>query len=236
MSHPLDFILDLHTAVPSSASPSSPSSSSSPFTTHPSIIDHAISEARQTNSNNNQYHAASSAPLTLIEDSLDCTADFLFLHTLSHLLTSCHYSSAHSSSAKSTVHQSPTDPQQQQPLHPAVLLCAWKQTPVHYSYIAKKWGISFPNLESSNYLYILDKLPTSATAFSTEQRKRFFSGSQQQQPSSQPSPTSSASATPAEISRWFGVEGYNITGDTERGREEGSEQHESKSDTEGCMH
>ena len=63
---------------------------------------------------------ASTSPLTLIEDTMSCAADFLLLQAITTFL----------SRNKSAAPDSP---------QPAVVLCTFKQSALHYTHIARKW-------------------------------------------------------------------------------------------------
>lgn len=63
---------------------------------------------------------SASCPLTLVEDTLTCAADFLLLQAVQTFLE-------RNKTADNTQRQ------------PAVVLCTFKQPAQHYSHIARKW-------------------------------------------------------------------------------------------------
>jgi hypothetical protein len=63
---------------------------------------------------------AAACPLTLVEETLTCAADFLLLQAISTFL-------------ERNKSAAPSHPQ------PAVVLCTFKQSGLHYSHIARKW-------------------------------------------------------------------------------------------------
>jgi len=71
------------------------------------------------------------APLTLVEDSLACAADFLLLHTLRSQLTASSAASAPSSAAVASASAARGGP--------VVVLCHFKHSAAHYTHIARKW-------------------------------------------------------------------------------------------------
>jgi len=99
------------------------------------------------------------APLTLVEDSLACPADFLLLHALRMALPS---TTANASSAL----QGRSDGTSDAPRGPAVVLCHFKNAASHYTHIARKWGVSLPAHTAAGSLYLCSDLaaPLAAAA------------------------------------------------------------------------
>lgn len=103
--------------------------------------------------------SATAAPITLIEDTLACSADFLLIHAISTFLRCGAQSDSSSASAASAAAAGTVSDRR-----PAVALCTFKQSSAHYTHIARKWGVALPSLERDGSLYLLDDLHSPAAA------------------------------------------------------------------------
>lgn len=72
--------------------------------------------------------AAPVCPLTLVEDTITCAADFLLLQAIATFLER----NRTAAPAAAPASASPA-------LQPAVVLCTFKQSAMHYTHIARKW-------------------------------------------------------------------------------------------------
>jgi hypothetical protein len=108
------------------------------------------------------------APLTLVEDSLACSADFLLLHALRAALapTAVGNATAAVPASSSSVHSDAASsplipPSSATAAHsrgPAVVLCHFKQPAAHYVHIARKWGVSLQTHINAGTLYLCNDL------------------------------------------------------------------------------
>lgn len=75
------------------------------------------------------------SPLTLVEDSLACSADFLLLHAINKRVGS------HAAKPQpiAAIAAAASVPAAGEGAKPAVLLCSFKHSAEHYTHIARKW-------------------------------------------------------------------------------------------------
>jgi hypothetical protein len=152
------------------------------------------------------------APLTLVEDSLACSADFLLLHTLRAALApiavgnptaTVHASplSAHPDAASSII-LPPSSATAAHSRGPAVVLCHFKHPAAHYVHIARKWGVSLQTHINAGTLHLCNDLSAplgpvspsaadSSAASSSADFDRAFRTS-----------SDAADATPSALSSW----------------------------------